>query len=88
MISLECIKTLLIVQTILTTSNAHYMNQWAIEVEGGSQSEANEIANETGCENQGMNSHIIASRKVNMNEYIHMKFPKLQLIGLFLLQAS
>ena len=43
------------------------MNQWAIEVEGGSQSEANEIANETGCENQGMNSHIIASRKVKMN---------------------
>ena len=60
------------------------MNQWAIEVEGGSQSEANEIANETGCENQGMDNHIIASKKVN----IHMKFPKLQLIVLFLLQAS
>ena len=43
------------------------MNQWAIEVEGGSQSEANEIANETGCENQGMNSHNIACRKVKMN---------------------
>ena len=65
--SLECIKFLLLVQTILTTSNAHYMNQWAIEVEGGSQSEANEIANETGCENQGMNSLIIASWKVIMN---------------------
>ena len=50
---------------MLTTSNAHYMNQWAIEVEGGSQSEANEIATETGCENQGMNNLIIASRKVN-----------------------
>ena len=61
------------------------MNQWAIEVEGGSQSEANEIANETGCENQGMDNHIIASKKV---KYIHMKFPKLQLIVLFLLQAS
>ena len=34
MMSLECIKTLLLVQTILTTSNAHYMNQWAIEVSG------------------------------------------------------
>ena len=65
MMSLECIKTLLLVQTILTTSNAHYMNQWAIEVEGGSQSEANEIANETGCENQGMNN-LIASRKVKI----------------------
>ena len=51
------------------------MNQWAIEVEGGSQSEANEIANETGCENQGMNNPFIASKKVNMNEYIHVKFP-------------
>ena len=67
MMSLECIKTILIVQTILTTSNAHYMNQWAIEVEGGSQSEANEIANETGCENQGMDKHIIASKKVNIS---------------------
>ena len=73
--SLECIKALLIVQTILATSNAHYMNQWAIEVEGGSQSEANEIANETGCENQGMNNPFIASKKVNINEYIHSKFP-------------
>ena len=35
------------------------MNQWAIEVEGGSQSEANEIANETGCENQGMNNYCV-----------------------------
>ena len=68
MISLECLKTFLIVQTILTTSNAHYMNQWAIEVEGGSQSEANEIANETGCENQGMDNHIIASKKVKLYE--------------------
>ena len=58
------------------------MNQWAIEVEGGSQSEANEIANETGCENQGMNN-LIASRKVN----IHVKFRKLQFMTLFLLQA-
>ena len=64
------------------------MNQWAIEVEGGSQSEANEIANETGCENQGMNNLIIASWKVNIYEYIHMKFTKLQFIPLFLLQAS
>ena len=69
MMSLECIKTLLLVQTILTTSNAHYMNQWAIEVEGGSQSEANEIANETGCENQGMDNHIIASKKVKLYPY-------------------
>ena len=69
MMSLECIKTLLLVQTILTTSNAHYMNQWAIEVEGGSQSEANEIANETGCENQGMDNHIIASKKVKIYPY-------------------
>ena len=82
MMSLECIKTLLLVQTILTTSHAHYMNQWAIEV-GGSQSEANEIANETGCENQGMNN-LIASRKV---KYIHVKFRKLQFMTLFLLQA-
>ena len=36
----------------LVSSNAHYMNQWAIEVDGDTD-EAAKIAKDAGCENKG-----------------------------------
>ena len=56
------ISTLLVLQTMLLASDAHFLNQWAVEVDGGDNSEAEKIAKETGCENKGKNNNSISGR--------------------------
>ena len=46
-------RTLLLTYMLIVSSSAHYMNQWAVEVAGGSNEEAEEIAKDAGCENKG-----------------------------------
>ena len=58
------IKTLVLAYMLIVSSSAHYMNQWAVEVAGGSNEEAEEIAKDAGCENKGklLNDYFLAHR--------------------------
>ena len=47
-------RTILVTLLIVSQSTAHYMNQWAIDVVGGSNEDAAKIAKDTGCENRGV----------------------------------
>ena len=47
----SCIRKLLVLQIILISSNAHYLNQWAVEVEHEKHIE--DVAKDTGCEHKG-----------------------------------
>ena len=44
-------RTIFVVYVVLFSSNAHYMNQWAVEVDKNE--EVEEVAKDSGCENKG-----------------------------------
>ena len=44
-------RTILVVYVVLFCSNAHYINQWAVEVDKNE--EVEEVAKDAGCENKG-----------------------------------
>ena len=46
-----CIRKLLLLQIIIVASNAHYLNQWAVEVNNDEDIE--DVAKDTGCEHKG-----------------------------------
>ena len=43
---------LLVSALLVQVNDAQYTNQWAVDIDGG-QSEADRVAKETGCTNQG-----------------------------------
>ena len=49
--SLSWIRTAVVLQLVLMSSRAHYMNQWSVELDD--HEELNVVAKETGCESKG-----------------------------------
>ena len=47
----NCARKLLVLQILVVASRAHYLNQWAVEVDDDKHIE--DIAKDTGCENKG-----------------------------------
>ena len=46
-----CIRKLLLLQILIVASSAHYLNQWAVEV--NSDVDIEDVAKDTGCEHKG-----------------------------------
>ena len=59
-----------IVSALLVQFNdAQFTNQWAVDIDGG-QSEADSVAKETGCTNQGKTKNI----------FIHLQCPPIEIL--------
>ena len=69
--------------------NAHYMNQWAIEIDNGSQLKANKIAKDTGCKNKGpiidnvflIECNHVEKRSIGPHHDFHTKLSSHQLVN-------